>query len=351
MDSTRRVVTVDGEGDVGLASEPIPKPAAGEVLITVNASLVSPGSGAGPVRRRRADPDPERDPLKRGYQAAGIVDTVGGDVAEFEAGDRVACMGSGYAYHADAVVVPQHLCVPLPENVSFEEGAFNHLAATGLHTIRRGEVAIGEAVAVMGLGLVGQLTGQLARIAGARPIGSDLLPGRAEVARAVGFERAVAGGEEALAEAVDDVTDGRGIDCGVIAFGGDGTDAFEQLVSLARQAPDGHRYGRIVIVGGAHVAADFPTALGNMDVRAASRPGPGYHDPAWERGAAYATEYRGDAEWTTRRNLQESIRLIDTGKLDVETLITHRYPFEQAADGYDALLDRPGETLGVIFTP
>jgi len=348
----RRVVTVDGEGRIGIAEEPVPDPGAGEVLVEVEASLVTPGSGAAPVARRREDPDPGAEPSKRGYQAAGRVAGLGEGVERFAPGDRIACMGSGYAYHADAVVVPQNLCVTLPGDTSYEEGAFNHLAATGLHAVRRGEVGIGEFVAVMGLGLVGNLTGQLAGIAGGRVAGVDLIGGRVERARTVGFDRAVRAGEGTEpVEAVREFTDDRGIDCGVVAFGGEATPAFDQLVEMTKEAPDGHRYGRIVIVGGAHVEYDFPTALGNMDVRASSRPGPGYHDPGWERGADYPDTYRGDAEWTTRRNLEESLRLIDEGTLDVESLITHRFPLAEAAAGYDALIETPGEALGVVFRP
>lgn len=350
MADTRRVVTVDGTGEIVVEEEPTPTPGAGEVLVDVEASLITPGSGAEPVRHRRADPDPDRASSKRGYQAAGRITGFGDDITEFERGDRVACMGSGYAYHADAVVVPKNLCVHLPDGVTFAEGAFNHLAATGLHAVRRGEIAIGEHVAIMGLGLVGQLTGQLARLSGGRVAGVDLLAGRVESALDVGFDHAVTADADPVAS-VRAFTDGRGIDCGVVAFGGDASEAFGQLVEMTRTAPDGHRYGRVVVVGGAHIAADFPTALGNMDVRASSRPGPGYHDGAWERGEGYPTEYRGDIEWTTHRNLAESVRLMAEDRLDVSSLITHRFPLDEAAAGYDVVLENPGEALGVIFEP
>ncbi len=343
-------MTVDGEGTIYLADEPCPTPGRGEVAIDVKASLITPGSGATPVANRRSDPDPDREHRKRGYQAAGRIRDLGPDVDIFEVGDRVACMGSGYAFHADVDVVPQHLVVPLPDGVSYAEGAANHLAATGLHAVRRGAVSVGEFVTVVGLGLVGQLTGQLAGIAGGRVAGVDLLDGRVRTARSVGFDLAVSADEDAV-DTVRSFTDDRGIDCGVIAFGGEGTAAFEQLLEMTKTAPDGHRYGRIVIVGGAHVAADYPTALGNMDVRAASRPGPGYHDSDWERGMSYPTSYRGDIEWTTRRNLLESVRLIDEGRLDVESLITHRFDLEDASAGYDVLIDDPNEALGVVFEP
>lgn len=350
MDETRRVVMTDGAGAVYLEEEPLGSPGEGEVVIEVEASLITPGSGAHHVERRRSDPDPDFEPRPQGYQAAGRVIELGEGVESFEVGDRVACMGTGYACHADYDIVPQNLCSPLPDAVSAEAGAFNHLAATGLHAIRRGNVQIGEHVALIGLGLVGLLTGQLARIAGGRVIGVDLLEGRLDHARTVEFDHTVRGDRNPVA-LVQDATGGRGIDCGFLTFGGEATDAFDDLVAMARQAPDGHRYGRLVIVGAAHIAYDFPTRLGNLDIRPSSRPGPGYHDPHWERGAAYPDTVRGDIEWTTRRNVAECLRLIQDGRLDVESLITHRFPLSEAARGYDAIISEPEDTLGVILTP
>ena len=107
----------------------------------------------------------------------------------------------------------------------------------------------------------------------------------------------------------------------------------------------------MVIVGGATVEQRFPVPLGNVDLRSSSRPGPGYHDEAWERGAAYPDTYSGVIEWTTRRNLEACVRWMDTGDLDVESMITHRLPLEDAATGFEAMLESPGETVGVVLEP
>lgn len=350
MDEVRQVVTADGAGRIDLVEEPISSPGAGEVVVEVEASLITPGSGAYHVGRRRTDPDPDFEPEPQGYQAAGRVVELGPDVDALAIGDRVACMGTGYASHADYDVVPQNLCVPLPDDVTAEAGAFNHLAATGLHAIRRGDVRIGEEVALVGLGLVGLLTGQLAQIAGARVAGIELLDSRLDYADRLGFEHVIRG-DSAPVESVRSATDGRGIDCGFLTFGGEASEAFDDLVAMMRRAPDGHQYGRIVIVGAVRLEYDFPTRLGNVDVRPSSRPGPGYHDPAWERGADYPDTVRGDIEWTTRRNIAACLRLIADGRLDVDSLITHRFPLAEAERGYEALIEDTSDALGVILEP
>ena len=138
------------------------------------------------------------------------------------------------------------------------------------------------------------------------------------------------------------------MDCGIICFGGDGTAAFEQIYQMLKQAPDTHRMGRIVIVGGARISHGFAAALGNVDVLSAARTGPGYHDEAYEHGNDYPPVF---VEWTTRRNLEEVLRMIAEKKLDVQSLITHEYPLDQAAEGCDRLIFSPGEALGVVFLP
>src|SRR5699024_9628451 len=113
-----------------------------------------------------------------------------------------------------------------PDEVSFEEGAFVALAATALHTVRRAELQLGEFTLVMGLGLVGQLTGQLARIAGAHVLGVDRFPLRLDTARRNGFTQAI-GVDDSLHEAAQSISRGYGLDCTFICFGGDATNAFK----------------------------------------------------------------------------------------------------------------------------
>jgi len=348
MTGMRRVVVVDENGHISVREAPIPAPGTGEVLLEVEASAVTPGTSRQLIRAHRSES--KADSRKLGYQVAGVVVDTGQSVDEFDAGHRIACMGAGYAYHSDYVCVPRNLCVALPDDVTYAEGAFNHLAATALHAVRRADVQVGEFVAVMGLGLVGQLTGQLAGVAGGRVAGVDQLPGRTEYARQVGFDHVVTTDDNPV-KSVRSFTDGRGIDCGIIAFGGDGTDAFDDLIRMTKAAPDGHHYGRIAIVGNARIDYEFPIELGNMDVRAASRPGPGYHDSDWERGCDYPTEFRGDIEWTTRRNQRECLRLISESALDVESLITHRFPLAEANQGYAELFENQDSTLGVVLVP
>lgn len=347
MPDTRTVLEVDGEGNVDTETEPCPTPGAGEVLVELRATGVSPGSIASGVARRREEPDPNRERRRLGYQGAGDVLETGSGV-DLETGRRVACFGSGHVFHGTHAVVPRNLCAPLPEGVSYAEGAFGNIAATAVNVVRRGELRLGEYVAVMGLGPVGQFVAGTAGAAGARVLGVDRLPGRVERAEEAGIERGVRAADEDPVDAAESFTDGLGTDCGVVAFGGDASGAVEQLAEMAARRPDGHQTGRIVIVGGATVEADFPVPLGNLDVRAASRTGPGYKDADYERGAGYP---EGLVRWDTRRNLAEALRLIAAGDVDVEAFTTHRVSLPEAGRGFDALIEEPNEAVGVVIEP
>lgn len=344
----RRVGSIDGSGRGVCLEQEVPELKAGQIGVRVQASLISPGTELGGVKKQRQNPGPGKVPRAFGYANAGVVEVLGGGVEQFEVGQQVACMGAGYALHADFACVPQNLCVSIPQGVSAEEAASAHLAATALQAIRRVEPLFGENGVIMGLGMVGQLSGQLAQLSGCHILGVDRFPLRVEIARKSGIEKAVNATEEDPVEAADRFCGGFGMDFGIIAFGGDGSDAFEQIYQSLKQTPDGHRMGRIVIVGGAHISHGFAAGLGNVDVRSSARTGPGYHDEAYEHGREYPRVF---VEWSTQRNLAECLRAVADGKLKVKPLITHRFPLAEIGEAVDLLVEEPHKALGVVLQP
>jgi len=345
----RRFAAIDGRGVISVEEEPVSSPEAGEILVDVYASLISPGTELGGVKRQRANPDSSRPGRAFGYSNAGVVLEVGEGVEAYAPGDPVACMGGGYALHATHGRIPQNLSVPMPEGISYEEASSNHLVATAMHAVRRAELQLGENVAIVGLGLVGQLSGQLARLSGAHVLGLDRFPMRLEIARNTGFDEVVNVAEADPVEIARTFTRGYDMDCAIMCFGGDGTEAFKQAVAMMKTSPDTHKMGRVVIVGGASISHTFAAGLGNLDVRSSARPGAGYHDEAWEYGKReYPPVFM---QWTTKRNLEESLRLIQEKRLLVEPLITHRYPLAQAPEACEVLIEHPEESLGVLLLP
>lgn len=347
MSQTRKVVVMDSNGKIWTEEQPTPELEPGQLLVEVGASMVSPGSGLGGVKSRRANP--QSNPTKRpfGYTNAGVVIDTKGDCDEFSVGDRVSGMGGGYALHATHACIPHNLCAKIPENVSDAEAASNHLAATALHAVQRGRIKIGENVVVAGLGLVGQLSCQIAQIAGAYVMGMDRFPRRVEMAQEAGVNLPIQLTNTDPIPIAEEFTGGYGMDCGIIAFGGDGTEAFRQIRGMLKTAPDTHKMGRIVIVGGATVTHGYAAGLGNVDVISAARTGPGYHDEAYEHGADYPPVF---VHWPTQRNLELVLRFMSEGKLKVKPLITDTVPIDQAADACEKLIQTPDEALGVVFS-
>jgi threonine dehydrogenase-like Zn-dependent dehydrogenase len=344
----RKVAAVCGDGHIRLVEQDVPALKAGSVLVDVHASLVSPGSevrGWRALAERRKNPDPDAQPRPFGYSNAGVVLEIGDGIEELRSGDRVACIGGGYAMHTDYAVVPHNLCVKLPENVTFAQGSYAMLTATAMHALRRSTPELGWNVAVVGLGLLGQLTARLYQLTGCYVIGWETIALRVKIARKWGIDAVTSvEGETEITSSLE-FTNGYGLDAAVIAFGGNATGAVQSLERCMKRSPDGHPTGVIVFVGGA--GFDFAASLTNIDYRRASRTGPGYHDEKWEFGSAYPPVFM---RWTTQTNIALCMRLIAEGRLDVELLTTHTIALERVDEEISAALEDPDRMLGVVFT-
>jgi threonine dehydrogenase-like Zn-dependent dehydrogenase len=221
----KQVVQDIRKGDTSVVEVPVPAVRRGMVLVRNAASLVSAGTerslieftSKSMVGKALSRPDLVRrvlnkaqregilstfdavrnrmdQPMPLGYSSAGVVVEPGEGIAGFRAGDRVACAGGGYAVHAEYVLVPVNLVAALPDDVSFEAGAFGTLGAIALHGFRLAEPTLGESVAVIGLGVLGMLAAQVAQAAGCRVLGIDTDPARVAFAKQIGID-AVARGD------------------------------------------------------------------------------------------------------------------------------------------------------------
>ncbi|MCK8603931.1 bi-domain-containing oxidoreductase [Desulfoferrobacter suflitae] len=288
-------------------------------------------------------------PIPLGYSCAGIVRHMGADVDTFQVGDAVACAGAGYANHAEFNLVPKNLCVKIPEardgepsNVllSFEEAAFATVGAIALQGVRQAALTLGESVCVIGLGLLGQLTVQLCKANGCRVLGADIDLGKIELAKKLGVDEAVHSRD--LEREVFKFTRGVGADAVIITAAAKGS----ELVALAGEIC--RIKGRVVVVGlvGLEVPRDVYYKK-ELDLRLSMSYGPGRYDAEYEeRGHDYPLPY---VRWSEGRNMQAFVELLAAGRVDVRSLITHRFPFERALAAYELITQGKEPFLGVVL--
>jgi predicted dehydrogenase/threonine dehydrogenase-like Zn-dependent dehydrogenase len=275
-----------------------------------------------------------------GYSGAGIVVDKHPTVADIQIGARVAYGGEGTG-HGEAITTGRNLVARIPDEVSFEQACFSTLASIALNAVRIGNIGLGDSVAVIGLGLVGQLIAQLARLQGGNVIATDLLEARVDLARKLGAAHAFPAGA-GLAEAVGSVTQGRGADCVIIAAAAKSSAPCRQAVEICRDR------GRILVVGA--VDMSFPwndMYLKEIQLFMSRAYGPGSYDPAYEKqGVDYPVSY---VRWTENRNMEEVLRLMATGQLQVQPLITHQFPLDRAPEAYQTIMDPESSSLAVLL--
>jgi predicted dehydrogenase/threonine dehydrogenase-like Zn-dependent dehydrogenase len=355
-------------GEAAVSELPVPALRSGHVLIRSTVSLLSPGTErmlvefgkAGLLEKARQQPDKVRmmldkigtdgllptieavrnkldQPIALGYCNAGVVIEVGEGVTGFKPGDRVASNGR----HAEMVCVPSNLCAKIPDAVPDDAAAFTALGAIALHGIRLAQPTLGEAFAVIGLGLVGLMTVQLLRAQGCRVLGVDFDRNRSALARQFGAETVDLESDGDPVAAAMAFSMGRGVDGVLIAASTQSSDPVRQAARMCRKR------GRIVLVGvtGLELSrTDFYEKELTFQVSCSF--GPGRYDPEYEeKGRDYPLGY---VRWTEQRNFEAVLEMMFEGRLDVTPLISHRFPIGDATKAYEAIT-RDARALGVLI--
>ncbi|MBI3792005.1 MAG: bi-domain-containing oxidoreductase [Gemmatimonadetes bacterium] len=298
-------------------------------------------SVAGPARTIEEVRAKLKDYAVLGYSGAGVVAAVHPSVRDLEPGARVAYGGEGTG-HGEYIVTGRNLVARVPDEVDYESASFSTLGAIAMNAVRVAEIDLGDRVAVVGLGLVGQLTAQLARLRGARVLALDIQKDRIALAEKLGAEAGITG-SDAAPEQVRELTEGRGADCVIVCAAAKSDVPMRQALSMLRDR------GRVVVVGAVEMHYPWLEAyLKEARVLMARAYGPGSYDEGYERkGRDYPLPY---VRWTENRNQEEFLRLIGTGDVDVRPLITHRYPLVDAAKAYETIMTPGSGSLAVVLS-
>jgi 2-desacetyl-2-hydroxyethyl bacteriochlorophyllide A dehydrogenase len=350
----RRTLIFTGEKRVELIEEPMPEPGPGQVLVESVCSLISTGTES-TVYTRNFAPGTHWDnwvkyPFRPGYLHSGRVVAVGRGVSDWKVGDRVSSR-SGHSSHALVDVggsadgnrpdagdcTPTNRGLRVPQGVSDEAAAWMGLGKIVQVGVRAGAHELGEVVAVVGLGLLGQLVTQYARLLGAaRVIAIDTSEKRLELAKASGATDIIrATASDALPRVREIAAAAGGLDGADVVY-----DVTGHPAVLAQALPLSRRHGRLILLGdpGAphlqHLTPDVITRgvriIGAHDGHPPQEPVPGIR-------------------WSARQMGQVFLDYLGRGDIRVDGLVTHRFTPDQAVEAYNFLQTDRGNAMGVVF--
>lgn len=367
----KQIVQHQKTGDILVEEMPDPQCLPGGILVRVACSAISAGTEKTSVsnakstllERARKQPDQVRlvlDFIKKegiastirrvqnkldsfkalGYSLSGTV--IESLTDEFSVGDRVACGGAGYAVHSEIVTVPRNLAARMPEAVSFDEAAYCTIASIAMQGVRQADVRLGESVAVIGLGLIGQITIQLLKASGCHVVGMDINSSLFDISRA-------SGADEVFLSSADEVkriraaSGGSGFDAVLLTAGTSSNEPVEIALQIARKR------GKVVVVGA--VGMNLPRSPfyeKEIDFKISCSYGPGRYDPNYEElGMDYPAAF---VRWTENRNMKSVLQLTAEKKINFDILTTHRFEMDKAAAAYDVITGKVQEKhLGVLL--
>ena len=348
--ATMRAAVYRGKDDVRMETVPVPEIGRGELLIRVHTC------GICGTDLKKISTASHSAPRIFGHETSGVVAAIGQGVREFQVGDRVMAFhhipcgdcyycrhkvfaqcpvykkvgctagfepsGGGFAEYVRVLdwIVDRGL-ERIPDGVSFEQACFVEPVNTCLKGIETLRLEPDETVVVIGQGPIGIILGALAKRAGARVITTDLFPQRLTISKRFGLEETVDASRTDMVSRVRELTDGRGTDAVILAVGGN---------SLIRPAMDAARPG-------ARVLLFAQTVHGETTI-----------DPA----AVCVDEKTLLGSYSASVDLQEeSVRLVFSRELDLESLITHRFPLQESVAAIALAAHPKPESLKVVIQP
>jgi len=275
-----------------------------------------------------------------GYSSSGEV--ILSNCDDFKPGDKVACAGAGYANHSEIIAVPKKLVSKVPDKVSMQSAAYTTVAAIAMQGVRQSKPELGAYVAVIGLGLIGQITVQLLKAAGCKVVGLDINPAFNEIAMKSGCDLVLHSSPESKKDILA-FTNGIGCDAVIITAATSSNAPTELAISIARSK------GKVVYVGDVPINIPrTPFYLKELEVTIACSYGPGRYDPQYEeQGIDYPIAY---VRWTENRNMQSVLELLADGKLNFDILTTHQFDLDSADKAYNLISGESKEHyLGIVL--
>ena len=360
-------------GKMQILEVPVPIMGNGEILVQNYYSLISAGTEISTVKAARkgyigkAKDRPQQarqvvDTIKNlgitqtyravmkkldaysplGYSSVGKVVGIGKKAQIFKTGDFVAC-GGLTASHAEIIKVPENLCVKLQPDTDLKQAAYNTLGAIAMQGVRQADLRLGENCAVIGLGLIGQLTALLLKASGVRVIGVDVDHTMVEIAGNHCLDMELSRDKAGIEDKILQFTDGIGCDAVIITAASSTTDPINFAGAISRKR------GTIVVVGAVATGFDREPHFykKELQVKMSCSYGPGRYDPIYEeKGIDYPAAY---IRWTENRNMQAFQELVYSKKIDVNYLTTQTFKLDDAPAAYELMMEKLEPYIGILI--
>jgi len=346
--TTMRAAVYRGVNDVRVETVPVPQIGPGELLVRVHTC------GICGTDLKKIASGSHSAPRIFGHETSGVVAAVGQGVSQFKPGDRVVVFhhipcrecyycrhktfaqcetykkvgctagfepsGGGFAEYVRVMDwIVEHGTVRIPEEVSFEQACFVEPVNTCMKGIETLQLVPGESVLVIGQGPIGIILSTLAQRSGARVITSDLYPGRLTISKSFGLDNVIHASRADTVKTVREQTEGRGADAAILAVGGNG---------LIRTAMDAVRPGGRVLLFA-------QTVRGEATI-----------DPA----AICVDEKTLLGSYSASVELQEeSVRFVMSREMDLERLISHRFPLSNSVDALKLAARPQPDSMKVVI--
>ena len=348
--ATMQAAVYRGVDDVRLETVPVPKIGAGEMLVRVHSC------GVCGTDLKKISTGSHSAPRIFGHETSGLVAAVGEGVQTYRPGDRVMVFhhipcrqcfycrnktfaqcttykkvgctagfepsGGGFAEYVRVMDwIVEHGTVRIPDGVSFEQGCFVEPVNTCMKGIEALRLRRGETVLAIGQGPIGIILSVLARQTGATLITSDLYPERLRIGSSFGLELTIDASQANVVDRVRELTEGRGADAVILAVGGN---------SLIRTAMDAARPG------------------GRVLLFAQTQHGEALIDPA----AICVDEKTLVGSYSASVDLQdESIRFVMNRVMDLERLVSHRFPLSESPQALDLAAHPQPSSMKIMIQP
>lgn len=348
--ATMQAAVYRGVNDIRLETVPVPKIGPGEMLIRVHSC------GVCGTDLKKISTGSHSAPRIFGHETSGVVAAVGEGVRDYHPGDRVMVFhhipcrqcfycqnktfaqcttykkvgctagfepsGGGFAEYVRVMDwIVEHGTVRIPDGISFEQACFVEPVNTCMKGIDALRLRRGESVLAIGQGPIGIILSVLAKRTGATLITSDLYPERLRIGSSFGLDQTIDASRTNVVERVRELTEGRGADAVILAVGGN---------SLIRTAMDAARPG------------------GRVLLFAQTQHGEALIDPA----AVCVDEKTLVGSYSASVDLQEeSVRFVMNREMDLERLVSHRFPLPQSPQALDLAAHPQPSSMKIMIQP